>query len=612
MRRLNIVSLLAIANTALLVGMIGVGWRVTERYGELAYAFNAHNAQKIADVAIADLAWHEYARMVGDIGRNIAQGETLRAALAARNEAAITAALSDEFGRGAISSGQVKALGFGAYDSSFNLIAEVWRGSAAAIPDPVRNALAARQGPERLKLASHVWAADDEPRLSVFVPVGGLRPVGYVASHADPIHALATLDQRLGMGVEIVSLGKGERILASDNYHIPAGAIVRANSLIARGPSGEPIARLNVKQDVTDLAHALKSTGLWSLGAFAVIYGGISAGAVLLIAMFVRNVRRRELAAETEIELKRREKTEADAGRALAERKAGALRREELLGFAAAFEANVKSVADFVSSASAATTLNAESLATVAQRTSDLAAASVGASGRTRENVQTVVTASVQLSSSIDEIAHQVSQSSGIAAKAVAEANETNAAMRGLAESAQKIGEVVNLINAIAAQTNLLALNATIEAARAGAAGRGFAVVASEVKSLATQTARATEEISAQVHAIQSSTRHAGTVIERIGHTIDEISGIARNVAAAVEMQGLATGEIASNIALAASGAADVASNIDGVERAAGETGAVAAVVLTASRDLARQAETLRREVEHFLSTVRAEQTALA
>jgi methyl-accepting chemotaxis protein len=178
--------------------------------------------------------------------------------------------------------------------------------------------------------------------------------------------------------------------------------------------------------------------------------------------------------------------------------------------------------------------------------------------------------------------------------------------MTSLADTAQKIGEVVGLINAIAGQTNLLALNATIEAARAGEAGKGFAVVASEVKSLATQTAKATEEISAQIGAIQASTRNAADAIERVGRTITEISGIANNVAAAVEQQGAATQEIAFNVSRAATGAHDAAANITGVREAAAETGEVADQVLASSRELASQADTLHREVDRFLATVRA------
>jgi len=188
----------------------------------------------------------------------------------------------------------------------------------------------------------------------------------------------------------------------------------------------------------------------------------------------------------------------------------------------------------------------------------------------------------------------------------VAEAKETNEAMRGLAGATQKIGEVVDLIRAIAGQTNLLALNATIEAARAGEAGKGFAVVASEVKLLAGQTAKATEEITGQIEAIQSSTQYAAAAIERVGQTINEISGIAANVTVAVERQGAATAGIAHSVEKAVSGAQDVAGNIAGVDKAAAETSRVAETVLATSRELTRQADSLHSEVQRFLRTVRA------
>jgi methyl-accepting chemotaxis protein len=610
--RVNIVHLLALANTALLLAATVVGWQITQRYGELVYQFNAHNAQKIADVAVDDLAWREYVRLVSDIGRNIAQNETLRRLLSAKDATGIATSLADEFGRGAISSGQMKALGFSAYDPAFNLVTQTWRGTPAAIPAALLETIAKREGPDRLKVFWAVWKNGDTPILSAFVPVGGLRPLGYIAVHADPIHALASLDQRLGMAVEIVSLGTGQRLLAPDNFKIPPDATVRENTLVIRNPQGEPIANLVVRQDVTDLTEALDSAALWSFGIFALICGGISAAALILIAIFVREMRRREALAQSEIEQKRGEKAEADEARQRAAQEAAAHRRSDLLHLADTFEASVKSVVDFVSSASTATTAHAESLTTVAQHTSALAGAAANASDQAFANVQAVVVASSQLSDSIAEITGQVFQSSRIAAKAVSEANDTNEAMRGLANSAQKIGEVVNLINAIAGQTNLLALNATIEAARAGEAGKGFAVVASEVKSLATQTAKATGEITAQVNAIQSSTRHAAAAIEQVGRTIDEISGIARNVSAAVEQQSAATEEIARHVTRAAGGVRDVADNISGVDKAAGKTGQVAEMVLTASRDLAQQADTLHQEAERFLATVRTERTATA
>jgi len=187
----------------------------------------------------------------------------------------------------------------------------------------------------------------------------------------------------------------------------------------------------------------------------------------------------------------------------------------------------------------------------------------------------------------------------------VAEAETTNQTVQGLAEAASKIGEVVNLINDIAGQTNLLALNATIEAARAGEAGKGFAVVAQEVKNLANQTAKATEEISQQIGSVQAETNDAVGAIEKIRSIIGEVNDIATTISSAVEEQGVSTQEIARNVQQAAKGTQDVNQNIESVSRAAGETGSAAGQVLNASQEMARQAEGLRGEVDRFLNEVR-------
>ena len=199
-----------------------------------------------------------------------------------------------------------------------------------------------------------------------------------------------------------------------------------------------------------------------------------------------------------------------------------------------------------------------------------------------------------------------MSQSAEIAGKAVTDAERTNVQVQGLAEAAQKIGEVVQLITDIASQTNLLALNATIEAARAGDAGKGFAVVASEVKNLANETAKATEEITAQIGAIQQATQDAVVAIQTISGTIGQINEIATTIASAVEEQGAATQEIARNVQQAAAGTQEVSSNIAGVTQAAGETGSAAGQMLSASGELSHQGEALRGEVDRFLATIRA------
>jgi methyl-accepting chemotaxis protein len=196
-------------------------------------------------------------------------------------------------------------------------------------------------------------------------------------------------------------------------------------------------------------------------------------------------------------------------------------------------------------------------------------------------------------------------QSAKIAQSAVQEAEATNETVRGLADAASKIGEVVDLINDIAGQTNLLALNATIEAARAGEAGKGFAVVAQEVKNLANQTAKATEEISSQIGAVQEETTEAVTAIEKIRGIIGEVNDIATTISSAVEEQGVSTQEIARNVQQAATGTQDVNANIENVRKAAGETGVAANQVLNASQEMSRQAEGLRSEVDRFLKEIR-------
>jgi methyl-accepting chemotaxis protein len=188
----------------------------------------------------------------------------------------------------------------------------------------------------------------------------------------------------------------------------------------------------------------------------------------------------------------------------------------------------------------------------------------------------------------------------------VSEAERTNEKVNALVEAANRISEVIRLISDIAGQTNLLALNATIEAARAGEAGKGFAVVASEVKNLANQTAKATEEISAQIAGIQSATQDSVSAISGIGSTVNEISGIASAIAAAVEEQAAATQEIARNVQEAAAGTNEVTANIATVNEAAAETGAAATQVLSASGDLASQADILKQEFDGFIHAIRA------
>jgi methyl-accepting chemotaxis protein len=270
------------------------------------------------------------------------------------------------------------------------------------------------------------------------------------------------------------------------------------------------------------------------------------------------------------------------------------------------FERSVNGVVRSVADATKQMQVTAQSMTSTAADASTRAAAVGSASDSASTMVGTVASASEELSASVTEISRQVQQSREIAGKAVTDAEHTNETVMQLSVSAEKIGEVVQLIHSIASQTNLLALNATIEAARAGESGRGFAVVASEVKALASQTAKATEEISAQVAAMQSST---STAVDSIGHitaTIGEINNITLAISTAVEQQGSATREIARNIQSVAAGSSEISDHIGGVSVAAETTGAAASEVLSHARALDGQSGALQSAVDDFLRKVRA------
>ncbi|MDO9707092.1 methyl-accepting chemotaxis protein [Paracraurococcus lichenis] len=285
---------------------------------------------------------------------------------------------------------------------------------------------------------------------------------------------------------------------------------------------------------------------------------------------------------------------------------ARATRAARLEGLTRDFEASVGRLAGVLSGSAGTLQTTAHAMAQGATTASEQAGAVAGAAEQASQNVQTVAAATEELSASVGEIARQVAQSTAIVGRAAENARRTDQTVRALAEGAQRIGEVVRLITGIAGQTNLLALNATIEASRAGEAGKGFAVVASEVKTLAAQTARATEEIGAQIGQIQDATRDAVAAIQGIVGTIDEVDRIAGAIAAAVQEQGAATQEIARNVQQASAGTQAVTRNIAGVGQATAKTGEAAAEVLRAAAEVSRQSETLGAEVGTFLTGVKA------
>ncbi|CCE04885.1 putative methyl-accepting chemotaxis receptor/sensory transducer [Bradyrhizobium sp. STM 3843] len=289
-----------------------------------------------------------------------------------------------------------------------------------------------------------------------------------------------------------------------------------------------------------------------------------------------------------------------------AEQRALARRKADMYKMADDFEGAIGEIVETVSSASSKLEVSADTLSKTAVRAGELATAVAAASEEASTNVQSVASATEEMTSSVTEIGRQVHESARMANEAVEQAKRTNERVSELSRAASRIGDVVELINSIAGQTNLLALNATIEAARAGEAGRGFAVVAAEVKALAEQTAKATDEIGQQVAGIQTATQESVQAIRLISGSIERLSEVSSTIAAAVEEQNAATKEISRNVQQAAHGTQQVSVNITDVQRGATETGSASTQVLEAAQGLSTDSNRLKREVSRFLQSVRA------
>jgi len=426
----------------------------------------------------------------------------------------------------------------------------------------------------------------------------------------------------LGLALGAFALGGAATFFASRAIAGPIGELTRAMTTLSSGETDFAVPRIDQTDEVGEMARALE---VFRNNAIAAREAQVEAER----DRAEREQERERLRGEQEAERERR-LAETEASRLASEREredrrladeaaraerdaerdrelaAREDRSRQLSGLMADFDAKVASVLSAVGGAVDDMRQMADGLSSAAADTSTRTRGCAEMSARATGNVQAVASAAEQLSASIGEIGRQVAQSTTVADRAVDESRRTNETVRGLADAAHRIGSVVEMIGQIAGQTNLLALNATIEAARAGEAGKGFAVVASEVKTLAAQTAKATEEITRQIAGMQSATTGAVDAIETIVGTINDMNQIASAIAAAVEQQGAATREIARNVQEAAEGARGMNESIDGVGRSAGETKQVAEAVRLSADRLAEEADRLKQQVGGFLSAVRA------
>ncbi|MBK5960573.1 hypothetical protein CCR97_20565 [Rhodoplanes elegans] len=409
------------------------------------------------------------------------------------------------------------------------------------------------------------WTLDSVPRLLLLTKVAEAA-LDAAGDHAQAQVAAAgtNLWISLGLVVGALALAGGGIVMVGRRVIRPLQGIQAAMVKVADGDLTTEVPYLDRQDEIGSLAAAL---------------GTFKQNAVEKARFEEEQEKRREQAA-------RRQSTIEDA--------------------ITAFETGIGEALGALGSAAGDMRRTSDALGATAEQTNGQARDAASSSDEASQNVQTVAAASEELSSSIHEISRQVAHAATVAKRAVAETEETDATVQGLTDAAHKIGEIVSLITAIANQTNLLALNATIEAARAGEAGKGFAVVASEVKSLAGQTAKATEDISGQVGAIQEVADRALAAMRRIVTTIGEVSNVASSIAAAVEEQGAATAEITRNTQEAARRTRSVSENISGVQACAGETGTAAGGVKASAEILKTQSDTLRNRIDDFLEKIRA------
>ena len=433
----------------------------------------------------------------------------------------------------------------------------------------------------------------------------GLLPLGYQIDEMLPLiaasaeqaadnavtaaNAQMTQSGRIGLGVGLVAfvILIGTAVFGAVSVGRPIGRIGEVLLVLAQGDKAVEIPFTRRGDEIGDAARAANTFR------------------DNIVAMERLQAEQKEAEARA-AEDKRRADERAAIEKQAVEEQAAAERKAAMHKLANEFEKAVGNIVETVSMASSELESAATSLSKTAETTEQLSATVANASEDASDNVKSVAAASEEMTGSVREIGRQVHESHTIASEAVKQAEKTDARINQLSEAAARIGDVVKLITAVAEQTNLLALNATIEAARAGDAGKGFAVVASEVKALAGQTAKATEEIAAQIAGMQAATHDSVTAIKEIGGTVRRISEIAEAIAAAVEEQGAATGEISRNALQAAQGTTQVATNITDVNRGASETGSASARVLASAQSLATESSSLKQEVDKFLATVRA------
>lgn len=611
LRDQRITLLLVLTIVVMLVAASWVGWRLTNRYETFIADFQQRQAEDLVKVATDDLLWNRYEAFGIELAQSVSRNKALPKAIRGSDTDVIVAALADEFNQGLIAEGRVNLRGFTVFDTKGAIKGESWVSgtSSRTVPAEMLSRVFSREGAERLESMSVAWTTDAGPILSIFAPIGGLRLRGYLAAHLDLIHALTVLDTRLGMNVQLRRPGTTVGLKTLDNVALPSDAVTNAFDVPITMRSGDPLLDLYLEADVTGLVSQLASTRTEFFLLFLAVAGTAGIVGVVIVSLALHRGKAREAkmqaAAEAARQAEELERIESAARQARLEEEKAEELRHSVFALCDRLESDLEAVVGSVSEHTGDMRTDAGTLNRTVQRLNDMVSTVSGSAQDASGNIQTVASATEQLANSSQEIGARVAESAAIASQAAASAQATNTTVTSLSDAAQRIGQVATLIQDIAEQTNLLALNATIEAARAGEAGKGFAVVASEVKSLANQTASATEEIGSQIRAIQSAAGETVTAIGGITGEITNINEVVTAIASAAEEQVAAIQEIARNSQQASSGIRTVSDSTVG---AADETRSVAGIATQfegTTQAVGDQIEEMLVRIKGVLSEVR-------
>ncbi|SDF41060.1 Methyl-accepting chemotaxis protein [Limimonas halophila] len=558
----------ALAFLAVLTSAAFVGRDMTARYETIVGDFQHKQTKQMVQVQVAEMAWQRYAGTVTQVAVRSASNDALVSALRERETDKLTDLLGEEFNQEAISTGQVVLHGVGAYDTDGNRVARTWQDvGPAPLPDALMDKIYGREGASRLEAVEHAWTHQGRPLLSVAVPLGGLQLHGYLVMHFDVLHALRNLDSNLDREVTFLTAGGGEVLTRLSHIDLPDSAQTRVVEVPIATPGGAPLMTARIRQDVSSLMTRLADARRTSFITFLIVCGTTGLAAVGLIAVVFARMRRREAAMR-----EREEAMRADAERARLDQERSERQRVEndkarelrqaLVSLCDDIEQDTNALFGEIQNKAGSMRELATSMTGGMRSIEDRAQAMRDTATAAADNVQAVASATEELTQSSQDIRGRTTEATRHISEAADLARRCDSQTQQLETYAEKIGGAVKLIREIAEQTNLLALNATIEAARAGEAGKGFAVVANEIKQLANQVAKATDEISEQVTGIQSATQESVSAIRTVSETIAKVEETAGTIADSVTQQDQATQDIAGHIQSASDGIQDVAAKV--------------------------------------------------